>query len=131
MAGLRRLNAGATYTVPFAPDVLVPAVGQGALAVEVRREDEALAQKLHDAVNDNASQLCVSAERFVLRELRAGCNAPLGIHARIDGERVVIDAAFALLDRNEVLRERVVSSLEPDDVARAAAEIARLLRRVA
>jgi hydroxymethylbilane synthase len=104
MAGLRRLHIQATHTVAFSLDAIVPAVAQGALAVETRIGDE-LARELHAAVNDAASELCVRAERAALRALRAGCSTPIGIHARLDGDALLIDAAYAT-DAG-ILRERM------------------------
>ncbi len=127
MAGLNRLNVRATHTVPFACDVIVPAVGQGALAVETLVANETLAAQLREAVNDADSETCVVAERAALRELRAGCNAPLGIHARIIDGRLIVDGAYALVDRNEILRERVTSNASLRDARGAGIELARVL----
>lgn len=104
MAGLKRLGVSATHTVPFARDVLVPSVGQGALAVETRAGEDRLAQQLRDAVNDHATEICVLAEREALRTLRAGCNAPLGIHACLALGDVHIFGAYAILERGTIVR---------------------------
>lgn len=93
-AGLSRLNASSGYVVPFPVEVMVPAVGQGALAIETRAEDARLAALLHDAINDPQSELCVACEREALRVLRAGCSAPLGIHAALRAGAMVVHAAF-------------------------------------
>lgn len=82
-AGLERLGALAPHMVPFAVDVLVPAVAQGALAVETRREDP-IAIVLRAALNDPHAELEVLAERAFLRALRGGCQAPIGAHATLD-----------------------------------------------
>jgi hydroxymethylbilane synthase len=95
MAGLHRLKAGAAHVVPFAIDQIVPAVGQGALAVEARAGDAELAALLHDAVDDAESALCVACERTALAALRAGCSAPLGIHASLHAKTLVVHAAYA------------------------------------
>ncbi|MGA9946517.1 MAG: hypothetical protein WBP75_15975, partial [Candidatus Cybelea sp.] len=79
----------------FAPECVVPAVGQGALAIEIRAGDERLATALRDAVNDDESELCVTCERAALRTLRAGCSAPLGIYAQLSAETMVVEGAFA------------------------------------
>jgi hydroxymethylbilane synthase len=81
MAGLLRLRAGAPYVVPLDLDVCVPAVGQGALAVETRAGDDWVAAQIRDAVNDLRSELCVLAERSALQAMQAGCSAPIGIYA--------------------------------------------------
>jgi hydroxymethylbilane synthase len=81
MAGLGRLRATAPYVVPLDVAVCVPAVGQGALAVETRAGEDWVAAQIRDAVNDLQSELCVLAERAALRALQAGCSAPIGIYA--------------------------------------------------
>lgn len=78
-AGLARL--GLLDAVTDTLD-LVPAAGQGALAVECRADDAATRAAL-EALDDAATRLAVTAERAVLAELRAGCAAPLGAHARL------------------------------------------------
>lgn len=80
VAGLTRLAARATFLVPFEVDDLVPAVGQGALAIEIRREDVTLRDRTREALNDPFAELVVLAERAALRELQGGCQAPIGIH---------------------------------------------------
>jgi len=94
MAGLNRLKARAAYVVPFAADAIVPAAGQGALAVETLAAGARFATVLYDAVNDRTSELCVRSERAALRALRAGCSAPLGIHASLHGEHMTVDVAY-------------------------------------
>lgn len=105
MAGLRRLDARATYTVPWAPDEIVPAAGQGALAVEVREGDPLLAYELRAAVNDADAERSVRCERAALRALHAGCSAPIGIHARSTDGRLRAQIAYAT--PTEVVRESV------------------------
>ncbi|HMF28370.1 MAG TPA: hydroxymethylbilane synthase [Candidatus Cybelea sp.] len=95
MAGLNRLRAGARNVVPFAIERVVPAVGQGALAVETRAGDERFEALLRETVNDGAAELCISCERAALRALRAGCSAPLGIHAELAGETMHVNAFYA------------------------------------
>jgi hydroxymethylbilane synthase len=94
-AGLKRLGVTAKHVVPFPVERIVPAVGQGALAVETRAEDEWLAERLHAAANDAASELCIECERSALRALRAGCSAPLGIHAYLEGTQMIVLGAYA------------------------------------
>jgi hydroxymethylbilane synthase len=96
MAGLNRLRTRASYTVAFGVDVIVPAVAQGALAAETRRDEGELAGLLAAAINDSIAELCVCAERAALRALRAGCGAPVGVHAvPRDGGRLHICIAYA------------------------------------
>jgi hypothetical protein len=91
--------------VPFDVEQLVPAVAQGALAVETLAGAQDLAQRIHDAIDDRASALAVYCERAALRTLQGGCQAPIGIHARLHGNELVVDGAIASLDGTKLIRE--------------------------
>lgn len=122
MAGLNRLHAQARHVVPFAIDRIVPAVGQGALAVETRVGDDRFEAVLRDTVNDRATELCVGCERAALRALRAGCSAPLGIHAQLAGDTMHVNAFYAL-DGASAIRMRTegfVTTLESAEALGAA-----------
>ncbi|TAM56619.1 hydroxymethylbilane synthase [bacterium] len=103
-AGLRRLGVAARYTWLFDPAEMTPAVAQGALAVECRA-GAPVAQTLRAALNDDASERCVRAERALLRVLEGGCQVPVGAHATLDGERLRLHAVIASLDGTRVVRE--------------------------
>lgn len=102
-AGLKRLGLAATHTVPFALDVLVPAVAQGALAIEMRTGDPRI-ERIHALLNDPHTELAVRAERAFLRTLGGGCQAPVGAHATYDGEFLLLHAAIAAADGSAVVR---------------------------
>ena len=131
MAGLNRLHARAEHVVPFSVDEVVPAAAQGALAVETRAEEAALSRELRAAVNDPEAERCVRCERAVLRALRAGCSAPIGVHARAEGARILVEAAYAT--SSGVLRERVTGDAATPEEAEALGEaLARqILPRIA
>jgi hydroxymethylbilane synthase len=115
MAGLARLQQRATYTVAFPVDVIVPAVAQGSLAIETRSAEGELAAELRAAVNDPAAELCVRCERAALRALRAGCSAPIGIHASLQDGLAVVRAAYAPAAGGPIVRkclQRRIHSLE-------------------
>lgn len=84
--------------------VMVPQVGQGALAVEAR-EDDAEVLALFEAIQHGPSRQAVDAERAYLAEIGGGCDLPVGAHARVaaDGS-VTMDAVLASLDGRIVLR---------------------------
>ncbi len=107
MAGLTRLGLGATYTVPIPPDVLVPAVGQGALAIEVRAGDVDLARRIARVFADPTVEIAVRAERAYLRTLRGGCQAPVGAHATYVAGTLHLRAMIAAIDGSHVVRGEV------------------------
>lgn len=99
-AGLVRLGLGDRIGERLSPEVLLPAPGQGALAVTVRADDHEIADVVRRAVHDEASALAVAAERGFLRRLEGGCQVPVAAYAELDGTSLV---------RGLRLRGRVVS----------------------
>jgi hydroxymethylbilane synthase len=86
-AGLARLGRLDAATEMISPDVMVPAPGQGALAVECRAADADPGGWLHDllaSIDDASTRAAVAAERCLLAELEAGCTAPVGAYATVD-----------------------------------------------
>lgn len=106
MAGLERLGLRARYTVAFEPEQLLPAPGQGALAVECCDDDQTLAATLQGALGDDESERCIAAERALLRGLRAGCQTPVGALATFEGDELTVDGLVAALDGSRVVRRR-------------------------
>jgi len=134
-AGLKRLGARATYTVPFDPREVTPAVGQGALAIEMRAGDPNIS-RIAKVLTDHTTNLCVRAERAFLRTLRGGCQAPvgayatyargefemLGVIAATDGSHIVRGERFAVVDSIESA-EAIGIELATDLLARGGAAI--------
>lgn len=84
-AGLKRLGWEARISELLPHDLCIPAVGQGALGIECRKDDAEVRQLL-SLFNDEASELTVTAERAYLRRLNGGCQVPIGAHAEVVGE---------------------------------------------
>jgi hydroxymethylbilane synthase len=127
-AGLQRLGLRATHTVPFEPDVIVPAVGQGALAIEVRAADSALAARIHEVFADRPSELAVLAERAFLRTLRGGCQAPVGAYAVWNDGILEVSGAIAGLDGARVVRDKTSGPAPgPEEAEELGAALARRL----
>ena len=91
-AGLRRLGLHERPLRPLSQETFVPAVGQGALAVEARADDAATLELL-SKLEDGASRLCIEAERAFLKALGGDCSTPLAGHAQLaeDGQRLRFD----------------------------------------
>ncbi len=101
-AGLARIGHLDAVTQVFEPEEMLPAPGQGALAVECRAGEPELAALLQ-AVTDQASMVAVTAERSLLEALEAGCSAPVGAYAA-GLEPVRMRAAVISTDGRRVLR---------------------------
>lgn len=112
-AGLERMDRLDTVSEFFETDVMLPAPGQGALAIECRTEDApqlegsqgVLAQALA-ALNDADTRLAVTAERAVLARLEAGCAAPVGAYAFRKGSMLHLEAVVCAVDGTKTVREK-------------------------
>jgi hydroxymethylbilane synthase len=104
-AGLRRLGWENRITEFLDADVMCPAVGQGALAVETR-EDGGVAHEIAARLEHRESRVAVTAERAVLRALGGGCQVPIGAHATVDGDRVQLRAIIVSPDGTRMIRKQ-------------------------
>jgi len=126
-AGLRRLGLGQRITELFPAEVMVPAIGQGALAVEIRADDS-LARDVVETVNDASSRAEAQAELTVARALGVGCNLPAGALGRADGANLRLTALLATPDGRRVIRASATGgTADPEAVGRAA--VAELLQK--
>ncbi|WP_380169126.1 hydroxymethylbilane synthase [Jannaschia sp. R86511] len=119
LSGLRRLGRDGEVSDVLGADVLLPAPGQGALAVETRTGDP-LGGRVRDALDHAATRAAVTAERTVLRVLDAGCSAPVGALATVVGDRLELEAAVAQDDVGDASRstDRVTDGEHPSGVPR-------------
>jgi hydroxymethylbilane synthase len=104
-AGLARIGRLDAVSQIFEPEDMLPAPGQGALAVECRAGDTELAELLA-AIDDPLSRAAVTAERTVLATLEAGCSAPVAAYAAGTAGHLHLEAAVIATDGRRVLRER-------------------------
>lgn len=120
-AGLRRLGLSARITALLLPEVVLPAIGQGVLGLEVREDDEKT-QELISLLNDPETELAARAERAFLKELEGGCQVPLAGYARVENDRIVLDGMVAELDGSVILRQQGSGGKEkPEEVGVALA----------
>jgi hydroxymethylbilane synthase len=103
MAGVNRLGASSQVTQVLQTDVMLPAVGQGALGIETRAADRDTTE-IATALDDSETRACVTAERAVLRELEGGCQVPLGAYARLQGGELALEARVYSPDGKECVR---------------------------
>lgn len=110
-AGIKRLIGEEIITEHFDGDRMVPAAGQGALGIETRKDDLEI-KMLLDVINDSYSEAEVFTERTVLRELGGGCQAPIGVNARLEEDRLHLIATVCSPDGKQRILERLSSSFE-------------------
>ena len=125
-AGVIRLGWEELITEILDVDIMLPAVGQGALAVEIREDDRELAS-LIQPLEDLATRRAVEAERALLRTLEGGCQVPIGAYARHDGDVLRMDAVVGSLDGQRMIRDRIEG--DPADAHQLGEKLADMLRK--
>ena len=123
-AGLDRLGWSQRISEILQPDIFMPAVGQGAIAVEARLADNEAADML--AKIDNAeTRAAITAERALLAALQAGCQVPMGAWARMERGNLVLEACVCSVDGLQYVRQKLEG--RPEDASQLGANMARLL----
>jgi hydroxymethylbilane synthase len=126
-AGLNRLGLQATISSLLGLDEMLPAPGQGALAIQSRRGDRDVSS-LVATLHHGPTATAVLAERAFLRQIGGGCNSPVAVHAAADGDYIKIDGLVAAPDGSLVIRDSI--SHLPEHAEDAAGLLAdRLLAR--
>ena len=105
LAGLHRLGVARPDIAVLEPQEMLPSAAQGAIAVACRADDDAT-RALLAALDDRASHLCVTAERALLFALDGSCRTPIAALARLDGDRLALDALVATHDGSALFRAR-------------------------
>jgi hydroxymethylbilane synthase len=105
-AGITRMGWADRITHYIEPAQMVPAVGQGAIGIEIRNDDPFMAEVCEQLSHDETFT-CVTAERVVMRQLEGGCQVPIGAYARIEGDVLVMDAIVGSVDGTTILRHRL------------------------
>jgi hydroxymethylbilane synthase len=105
-AGLQRLGRHGEAAFAIPAELMTPASGQGALVLQVRAEDQA-ALEVAAGIGDGTALRELTAERAVVALLDATCATPIGVQARVDGERITLDAFVGLPDGGEWIRDRL------------------------
>lgn len=118
LAGLNRIGRSAELSEIFAPEVMIPAPGQGALAVELRSQDQELLAVL-GAIDNATDRLVTTAERAVLRGLGASCATPIGAFARFDRGELSLTTELAVEATGEAIRVSKSIQCTPHDLDEA------------
>lgn len=111
VAGLERINRADEITSILDPDFMVPACGQGALAIETRIDDTAVRQ-LFDAIHHDRSGLCTAAERATLAALDGSCRSPIGCYATLKGAEMTLHCVVYEPDGSAAFEEKSVAVIK-------------------
>ena len=108
-AGLERLGFSDKITEILPKEICIPAVGQGALAIETRADDKETIDLL-SFLHDEAAATTASAERAFLARVEGGCQVPVGVYAETNGDNITVEAVIASLDGKRLLRDKITGN---------------------
>jgi hydroxymethylbilane synthase len=120
-AGLRRLGWADRIRELIEPEIMCPAAGQGALAIETR-DDGAAAYEIARKLNHAATEAAVTAERSLLSTLEGGCQVPIGAHGRFEGPVLHLIAMVASPDGTRMMRDGASGTDDPAALGRELGE---------
>ncbi|MEE8320688.1 MAG: hydroxymethylbilane synthase [Gammaproteobacteria bacterium] len=126
-AGVRRLGLSERITQFLDHDIILPAIGQGAIGIECRNGD-ATTLDLIKPLNDRNTQLCVHAERAFSARLYGGCQLPIAAQAAINGQELSLTGLVGRVDGTEIIKDTAEGLI--DNIEKIGRELAeRLLSR--
>lgn len=113
VAGLVRMGLNDRIRQSIPPEIMIPAVGQGALGVTCRGDDAGMRALLHQTIHHRPTGIAAIAERAFLRRIGGGCKVPVGAWGRLNADgQLVLDGCIAALDGSELYRKQVVIAPE-------------------
>ncbi len=110
-AGLNRMGLQQRITTLLSAEQMLPAIGQGSLGIELRRNDQDLLQILQ-FLHDPDTAVTVSAERAFLLRLEGGCQVPIGAHALLAGGTITLTGLIAGVDGRHIIKETMTGPAE-------------------
>lgn len=108
-SGVKRLNLDHLISEVIDNEVLLPAVGQGAIAIEIRENDSQI-EEVMALINDEETYLTTKAERAFLRTLEGGCQVPIAAYAYLEEDKLNISGLVASLDGKVVYKSSLVGN---------------------
>ena len=121
-AGLKRLGFESRIHQIIPSEVSLHAVGQGALGIECKTNDEKILEIIRILEDKPTSQRCI-AERAFLRELEGGCQVPIGVNSNVQDEKLFLTGMVASIDGKILIKDQTIGSIyKPEDVGRKLAE---------
>jgi hydroxymethylbilane synthase len=111
LAGVKRLGLEERITEIIPTEISLPAIGQGALGIETRKDDEEVEERIQ-FLNDKDSWIAVSAERAFLEKLEGGCQVPIAAFSQIFETTLQIDGLVGTIDGKRLIRHHIEGSIE-------------------
>lgn len=121
-AGVERLKLSKYISSIINTNDILPAVGQGALGIEIKKGNS-LAESVLKSINDKNTFIEVTAERSLLKKLEGGCQVPIGAFAKIDKSGLYLDAIVGSIDGTVTYRKKIKGTKsDPDKLGKALAK---------
>jgi len=115
-AGLKRLGLSPKVFQILPVDKFLPAIGQGALGLEIRQDDDRIIDII-GFLNHESTEMSVKAERAFLKRLEGGCQVPIAGYGRVEGEDIILNGMVAELDGSRIIMDEVKGPKDrPEDI---------------
>ena len=111
--GLDRLGLlkDIAFTEKLPLDIMIPPMGQGALAIQIKSSDKEIKKIVQEVLNDEDTFLCSKVERDFIGDIGAGCSAPVAVNATIDNGMISMKAMIGYPDGSKIIEEKIAASL--------------------
>jgi hydroxymethylbilane synthase len=113
-AGVKRLNLENRITEYLDEEIMLPAVGQGALCIEIRKDDPIISETIC-ALDDPQTRAIVSGERAFLKRLEGGCQIPIAGHGKIENDRYTLTGLVSEIDGSRLIKDIVEGPIEASE----------------
>lgn len=113
-AGVKRLNFEDRITEYLEEEIMLPAVGQGALCIEIRENDPPISEII-SALDDSHTRTIVSGERAFLNRLEGGCQIPIAGHGRIENGRYLLTGLVGEVDGSRLIKDSISGTAEASE----------------
>ncbi|QGT99051.1 Porphobilinogen deaminase [Candidatus Syntrophocurvum alkaliphilum] len=121
-AGVKRLGLEDIISDFLAEDIIMPAVGQGAVAIEIRENDEAT-KNVIECISDTKTVVETQAERALLKELEGGCQIPIAAYAKVINEKLILRGKVLSLDGEHFFDKEINGNIEnSEEIGRTLAQ---------
>lgn len=109
-AGLHRLQLQSEITEYLDCTTMIPALGQGVIAIEIKKENQTLSDLFQQACNDKQTAICAIAERAFLKQMEGDCVTPLAGYARLENDQLILTGWLSNLQGTKVIQEEMKSN---------------------
>jgi hydroxymethylbilane synthase len=113
-AGVKRLNLEHKITEYLDPDIVLPAIGQGALCIEIRKDDP-IVGPLVESLDHAPTRIVVKGERAFLNRLEGGCQVPIAGHGKISQDRFILTGRVAEVDGSQLIKAQMSGPMDSSE----------------